>query len=104
MIDYQKLENDLRDIKSITDEAIKNIPDNGTYTKDCVLLRLPRAKESVIMSILQSVGLTGYKDTWFGSRGFLINFGNGLSEKRAIAINIAVKKLISKGYDCQSWS
>jgi hypothetical protein len=64
-VDFKKLTNDLQ---AARDAALKvKAKDQGSFSADRVCLSLPRTRESKVLALLKSVGLSAYKSTaWAG--------------------------------------
>jgi hypothetical protein len=98
-MDYQKLKNSLIKAREASIEAGKG-EDGGTANRDCVFLRLPRAREEKVLATIKGAGLyCRCKSRWIGN-GYMIHpAGSGQGNSRARAVEVMKKVLEDDGWD-----
>ena len=93
-MDYSKLTADLIKAKEAAEEAAKG-EDGGTCNYDCLCLRVPRAREEMVLDAIKKAGLWCMrKSQWFGPC-YLISpgkCGQGNSRLRAMEAMVRVMK------------
>lgn len=98
-INAEQLTSDLRESDRIAQEAMKQVPDEGTCNLDAVFLRLPRIQESKALEAIAAAGLYSRgKRQWIGT-GYMVH-GNcsGQADQRERYVTVMCKELQDRGY------
>jgi hypothetical protein len=91
---YQALMNHLQLASRLAREAAGKVDDGGSANLDAIFVKLPRYNEDKTIEAIHQAGLSGYKTTWIGGNGFMINPpAVGQGNKRAKAQEIMLDYL-----------